>query len=188
MALNTTDYGINTNYLQHLINNNLVEGDVIHGYWVGPIVGLSGTAVCKHSWIELMDGSVVDDTRWRIEDKSIYVYAGEPDYYDATGEKARSILGIDCPPFNPHEKIDFYVSDDMQKLLDKYLGKPYYVNVDHLKWLASKLSGVMLEDFIRACTDNDYGYLVENKLHEIEKNDKRTRRNSNKRISTKSNR
>jgi len=42
--------------------------------------------VTDHGWLEMPDGSVVDPTRWTLEDRKPYIYRGPPDgCYDKDG-------------------------------------------------------------------------------------------------------
>ena len=77
-----------------------VDGWRCDGVWMGKIATSWGmqhsswrkdaTGLPVHVWIEKLDGTVVDPTRWVFEGVWPYIYEGPPDYY------GRAVLPIEA--------------------------------------------------------------------------------------------
>lgn len=97
-------HGIASLLLQH----GLVIGKLRYGHWVGPVskdsmFGKYPNGLVRHGWIELLDGTIVDPTRFEFEQKEPYIYVGKNDHYDAGGNRIKMARLTPPPEYNPTE-------------------------------------------------------------------------------------
>ncbi len=80
-------------------------GDVAPGTLFAPPAGCRSPFV-QHGWVMLDDGRVLDPTRWAFEGAEPYLYVaplgGE---YDEGGNRWRTKLQGEAPPFDPDERV-----------------------------------------------------------------------------------
>lgn len=99
----------------HAIASKMVKaglvpgGKVTRGLWIGEIAPgshFSGRPYSGHSWIECLDGSIVDPTHWAfgLDKPSIYVGPYNQNY-DRGGNLARRALRSPYPAYDPKQKI-----------------------------------------------------------------------------------
>lgn len=63
-----------------LVRKGVVLGEVVTGYYD------DGENVTDHCWIKLPDGTILDPTRFWLEDKEPYIFQGPADdHYDEGG-------------------------------------------------------------------------------------------------------
>jgi hypothetical protein len=73
-----------------VLKARLAYGTERYGHYYGPVAtGYSrhGLPFQRHGWIEALDGTVIDPTRWVFEGVEPYIYHGPADDYDAGGER-----------------------------------------------------------------------------------------------------
>lgn len=63
----------------------LVDGEAVYGHWIGTVhpksmfYSRSRAGFCRHGWVQLSDGRVLDATRWVFENVAPYIYVGDPE-------------------------------------------------------------------------------------------------------------
>lgn len=83
----------------HVLEAGLVEGDLIHGMWVGEFspkgyfASRAHMGMTQHTWILLKDGvTIVDPTRWVFEAKRPYIFVSKDvltEPYDEGGARVK---------------------------------------------------------------------------------------------------
>lgn len=107
-----------------------IGGKPLYGLYLGPIAEGSyfdarrAVGFCRHGWIEMPGGEVVDPTRWVFEGVDPYIYQGPADYYDLGGSTlmrvARHLRGDD--PGEPLEKPLVFGDERVAKAVRGLLG------------------------------------------------------------------
>lgn len=97
-----------------MVNKGVVKGAAVYGHWVGDIDARSmfadriAVGLCRHGWVEMKDGTVVDATRWVFEHAEPYIFVGKKtgrDWpYDEGGNALRMALQRPAPDFDVNEK------------------------------------------------------------------------------------
>jgi hypothetical protein len=115
------------------VNAGIVDGVAVYGHWLGPIhpnscfAAKSAAGFCRHGWVKLADGSIVDPTRWCFEAVSPYVFHGPNcGKYDEGGNQLRAKVMGPPPEFDPFEArfdasknvMDYATWNFVEKFLD----------------------------------------------------------------------
>jgi len=103
-----------------IVKAKLVDGIAVYGHWTGPVhpqssfYSRSKAGFCRHGWVELADGRVLDPTRWVFENVKPYLYIGDPadfdyppceicghleDEHEQGFFRCCTVKGCDCPDF-----------------------------------------------------------------------------------------
>lgn len=137
------------------VEQKIVQGIAIYGHWTGPIAkgtmfdrGWSG--FCRHGWVLLPDGRIVDPTRWVFEGCEPYVYVGPADHYDEGGNQLRSAIRCAPPPYDASDgRFVHFASSDMPAITWNFISnffilplknpdyKPGTLAIRQVLWLAN---------------------------------------------------
>lgn len=78
----------------------------VYGHYLGKVAkksmfyARSHVGFCRHGWVLLKDGTVVDPTRWVFECSDPYIFIGRSDEYDEGGNSLRAALVRPPPAFD----------------------------------------------------------------------------------------
>lgn len=145
-----------------LVEDNYVTGDIVKGYWVGPLIEngkWTALSIRKHTWIKLALNTVVDPLRWSFfELEEPEIYAGKPDFYDEDGATVRKLVNTDAPPYIQSDVVvSSYLFEHILPEINHLLGYPYHITNRHLAWLAKQpperlgnKADIIYSDIIRA--------------------------------------
>lgn len=95
-----------------IVEKGLVKGIAVYGHWLGFVdkkssfYSQSRAGFCRHGWVVLANGMILDPTRWVFEGKKPYIYIGPGDDkdYDEGGNAIRRLLRGNPPQFDMSEK------------------------------------------------------------------------------------
>ena len=145
-----------------IVAKKLVNGKAVYGHWLGPVhaksifCDASVAGFCRHGWILMDDGTIVDPTRWVFEAKKPYIYIGENDLYDRGGNQLRKAMTQPPPEYNESEPQKLLVLDKETRNFVEYklflFGSPTNPNIfsiGQMFWLAN-LSLNDLGDFAKS--------------------------------------
>jgi len=118
------------------------DGLLSYGLWTGPIAEgstFAGRPICRHGWVEMPDGSIVDPTRWAFEDVEPYMYVGPSDYYDFGGNEMRSRTLGPMPRFPEAPYFNVPLIGPAAAFVENLLKFPVIaLGQNHLFWLANQ--------------------------------------------------
>ena len=147
---------------------NLVGGDEIYGIYNGFVDedGYWGSkALCRHGWVLLEDGRILDPTRWSFENTEPYIFIGKPGdptgdgEYDEGTQDLRARVTRPCPE-PKGDPLDLDIDPPNQLAIEQLTQTPIAkVTRDQMFWIAN-LPYDQLGMFVHSA----YNVLIENEM------------------------
>ena len=127
-----------------ILKSKLVKGKLRYGHYKGEVAknsiffGRSSAGFCRHGWIELSNGMVIDPTRWCFEGKKPYLFIQRKSKeYDVGGNEFRTSMAGGCPSFSETGR-HFPIPKNINKIISTVLPqKQEEVSMNQMFWLAN---------------------------------------------------